>query len=179
MFTLITGYFQATAREVKRLEAVQRSSVYSQFGESLSGLTTIKAYKSEKRFLRNIDKTIDKMNEAHYLVNAGQRYLSINLTVLVASLSLLVGLLCCFRVFNIDAASTGLLLSYVMEISDSFVLLFRISTQVENQMNSVERLKYYAVNLPQEAPVHITSATPPPSWPEYGEDWYLWKNRCW
>ncbi|GMG26105.1 unnamed protein product [Ambrosiozyma monospora] len=168
MFTLITGYFQASAREIKRLEAVQRSFVYSQFGEALSGMSTIKAYKSEERFLKTVDKAIDKMNEAYYLVNAGQRYLSINLTILVASLSLLVGLLCCFRAFNINAASTGLLLSYIMEISNSFVLLFRFCTQVENQMNSVERLKYYAGNLPQEAPAHISSAIPPPSWPEYG-----------
>ncbi|GME73102.1 unnamed protein product [Ambrosiozyma monospora] len=168
MFLLMTGYFQATAREIKRLEAVQRSFVYSWFGESLSGMSTIKAYKSEERFLRTMDKTVDKMNEAYFLVNAGQRYLAINLTILVASLSLIVGLLCCFRVFNIDAASTGLILSYVLQISEYFVYLFRIATQVENQMNSVERLKYYAVNLPQEAPAHVTSAKPPPSWPEYG-----------
>ena len=40
-------------REVKRLDSISRSPVYSSIGEALSGLPTIRAFRAEKRLARN------------------------------------------------------------------------------------------------------------------------------
>ena len=43
-------------REVKRLDSISRSPVYSSLGEALAGLPTIRAYRCEQRLaLRNAD----------------------------------------------------------------------------------------------------------------------------
>lgn len=43
-------------REVKRLDAISRSPVYSSIGEELAGLATIRAYRAENRLIdRNAD----------------------------------------------------------------------------------------------------------------------------
>lgn len=47
---------QASVREVKRLDSISRSPVYSSIGEELSGMATIRAYRAETRLIgRNAD----------------------------------------------------------------------------------------------------------------------------
>ncbi|KAK6457183.1 P-loop containing nucleoside triphosphate hydrolase protein [Scheffersomyces xylosifermentans] len=168
MFVAVANYYQASAREIKRLEAIQRSFVYNNFNETLSGMNTIKAYQAEDRFLVKSNFLVDKMNEAYYLTIANQRWLAIHMDMIATVFALLIALLCVNRVFNISAASVGLLLSYVFQIAGQLSMLIRTFTQVENEMNSAERLYSYAFNLPEEAPYLINETTPAPTWPEQG-----------
>ena len=47
-------------RQLRRLTSTTRSPVFSQFSETLSGLTTIKAFKAEKRFINNMEMKINE-----------------------------------------------------------------------------------------------------------------------
>ena len=51
MFILIGNYYMKTSRELKRLEALNRSSVISHFSDTLEGLVTIRAYEREGTFM--------------------------------------------------------------------------------------------------------------------------------
>lgn len=167
-FVALAGFYQASGREIKRLEAVQRSKVYNNFNETLTGMETIKAYNKESMFLnKNIDN-INKMNEAYYITVANQRWLEITLSILGTGVALIVSFLCVFRVFHISASSVGLLLSFVLEISNMVSMLVQMYTEVEQDMNSAERIIEYAVDLPQEPAYLISETTPRPSWPEDG-----------
>ncbi|KAK3063199.1 Transporter of the ATP-binding cassette (ABC), partial [Teratosphaeriaceae sp. CCFEE 6253] len=52
LYFLIGKFYINSSRDLKRLESVQRSPLYQQFGETLSGMTTIRAYGDERRFIR-------------------------------------------------------------------------------------------------------------------------------
>lgn len=106
------------------------------------------------------------MNEAYYLTIANQRWLTISLDMVGAVFVLLVAMLCVNRVFDIDSSSVGLLMSYILQIVGQLSFLLKTLTQVENEMNSVERICHYAFDLPEEAPYLITENSPPTSWPE-------------
>ncbi|KAI5966908.1 uncharacterized protein KGF55_000317 [Candida pseudojiufengensis] len=168
LFVAVANYYQSSAREVKRLEAIQRSLVYNNFNETLSGMATIKAYHATSRFADKSNYLIDRMNEAYYITIANQRWLAIHMDFIACLFALLIALLCVNRVFNVSAASTGLILSYVLQIAGQLSMLIRTFTQVENEMNSAERLNSYASNLPEEAPYVITENAPPPDWPSQG-----------
>lgn len=45
----------------------------------------------------------------------------------------------------------------------------RSITRVENEMDSLERINEYAVNMHQEAPYKITETTPKREWPSKGK----------
>ena len=45
----MTEHVQASVREVKRLDSISRSPVYSSIGEALTGLATIRAFRAEER----------------------------------------------------------------------------------------------------------------------------------
>lgn len=168
-YFIIASYYQASAREIKRLEAVKRSFVFGHFHEVLTGKDTIKAYNAIDRMKLKLNKLIDEQNEAYYLTIANQRWLGANLAIVSFSMVFVISFLCIFRVFNISAASTGLLLTYVIALTDSITMIMRAMTQVENEFNSVERVNHYAFDLIQEAPYEIPENDPAEDWPQHGK----------
>ena len=59
-------YYRSSARELKRLDAILRSSLYAHFSESLAGLATIRAYGETDRFRKESE---DRMNIENRFVN--------------------------------------------------------------------------------------------------------------
>ena len=54
------------------LDAVLRSSLYSHFSESLSGLATIRAYGEVERFRADNEKKVDIENRAYWMTVVNQ-----------------------------------------------------------------------------------------------------------
>ena len=70
--------------------------------------------------------------------------------------------------FSISPAQTGLTLSYMISIQQSFGWLVRQVAELENDMNSVERIIHYSENLEQEPPHRIPETKPNAPWPSEG-----------
>lgn len=51
-YFLAAQFYRESAREIKRLDNLLRSSLYAHFSESLSGLATIRAYGESTAFLK-------------------------------------------------------------------------------------------------------------------------------
>ncbi|CAD1785487.1 similar to Saccharomyces cerevisiae YGR281W YOR1 Plasma membrane ATP-binding cassette (ABC) transporter, multidrug transporter mediates export of many different organic anions including oligomycin [Maudiozyma barnettii] len=165
---VITDHYQSSGREIRRLEAVQRSYVYNNINEVLGGMETIRNYRAEARFQAKSDYLIDKMNEASYLYIAVQVWVAIFLDIVATAFALIITLLCVTRAFPISAGSVGVLLSYVLQLPSMFNNVLRAFTQCENDMNSAERLVEYATKVPLEAAYKRTDYTPNDSWPQHG-----------
>lgn len=84
-------------------------------------------------------------------------------------IAIIISFLCVFRVFKINAASVGLLLSYVLQISGTVSFMVVMYTEVEQDMNSAERVIEYVYKIPQESAYIISETTPAPDWPQRGE----------
>ncbi|KAG2040579.1 P-loop containing nucleoside triphosphate hydrolase protein [Suillus americanus] len=163
------SFYRASARELKRLDALLRSSLYSHFAESLSGLTTIRAYGELDRFrMENIQLT-DVENRAYWLSLVNQRWLSIRLDFLGLLLTLGVSLLTVAIRFTISPGQTGMTLSYIVMAQQSFTWMVRQVSELENNMNSVERIVHYAKEVEQEAAHEVKESPAPANWPSRGE----------
>lgn len=66
-------FYRESAREIKRLDNLLRSSLYSHFGESLSGMATIRAYGEDGKFLKQNEKHLDIEDRAYFLTIVNQR----------------------------------------------------------------------------------------------------------
>lgn len=56
----------ATSRQLKRLESVSRSPVYSHFNETLLGVSVIRAFREQRRFIQQSDVKVDENQKAYY-----------------------------------------------------------------------------------------------------------------
>lgn len=152
----------------QRLDAVLRSSLYSHFSESLSGLATIRAYGETDRFLDENRKRVDIENRAYWLTVTNQRWLGIRLDLMGIFLAFVVAILTVGTRFSISPSQTGLVLSYIISVQQAFGWLVRQSAEVENDFNSVERIVHYTRQLEQEAPHEIPEKKPKAPWPAEG-----------
>ena len=70
--------------------------------------------------------------------------------------------------FSISPSQTGVTLSYIIMTQQSFGWLVRQVAELENDMNSVERIIHYGENLEQEPPHEIPETKPKAPWPAEG-----------
>lgn len=59
-------YYISTSRQLRRLDSVTRSPIYSHFGETVSGLSVIRAYGHQERFLKQNESTMDINQKSVY-----------------------------------------------------------------------------------------------------------------
>ncbi|KZS95710.1 P-loop containing nucleoside triphosphate hydrolase protein [Sistotremastrum niveocremeum HHB9708] len=162
-------FYRTSARELKRLDSLLRSSLYSHFSESLSGLATIRAYGEAERFRLDNETRVDVENRAYWLTVTNQRWLGIRLDMLGTLLTFFVAILTVAARKSISPSQTGVTLSYILLVQQAFGWMVRQSAEVENDMNGVERILYYANQVEQEPPHEIPDSKPPPQWPTHGQ----------
>ena len=167
MFLFSASYYRASAREMKRHEAVLRSGVFARFGEGVSGIASIRAYGLQNQFTAVLRAAVDQMNSAYYLTFSNQRWLSVRLDAIGNLLVFTTGILVVTSRFNVSPSIAGLVLSYILSIVQMIQFTVRQLAEVENAMNATERIYYYGTQLEEEPPLHLTEV--PSSWPDKGE----------
>ena len=167
MFVFSADYYRSSAREVKRIEAIKRSFVFARFSEGISGIASIRAYGLQDHFIQDIRKTTDDMNSAYFLTFSNQRWLSVRLDAIGNLLVFTTGVLVVTSRFNVSPSISGLVLSYILSIVQMMQFSVRQLSEVENGMNSTERIHYYSTSLEEEAPSKLAPVAQ--SWPEKGE----------
>lgn len=87
IYFLIQEYYRRTSREAKRLDSLLRSYLYGSYMESLNGLATIRAFRTQDLFVKKTEALVDTNNSAYFLTIAVQRWLSIRMDFLGERLS--------------------------------------------------------------------------------------------
>ncbi|XP_072031469.1 ATP-binding cassette sub-family C member 9-like [Amphiura filiformis] len=164
---VIAVYFIRSSRELQRLDSVTRSPVFAHFSETLGGLTTLRAYREQKRFFGTLLKRIDTNNTAFLYLQAAYGWLGLQMSICGGFIVLFVGLTTILQatIFgSLDSSSVGLALNYVLMVSNRLFNLVRFAADTEMQMNPVERVQYYA-DVPTE---NYEGKKPPSDWPSRG-----------
>ncbi|KAI9000636.1 P-loop containing nucleoside triphosphate hydrolase protein [Trametes punicea] len=169
-YNYFAAFYRASARELKRIDAMLRSLLYAHFAESLSGLPTIRSYGEVNRFLRDNEYYVDLEDRAAFLTVTNQRWLAIRLDFLGGMMTFIVAMLAVSNTSGINPAQIGLVLTYTTSLTQLCGMVTRQSAEVENYMSSVERIVQYSRQdqIPQEAPHEVPANKPPPEWPSHG-----------
>ncbi len=167
IYFAIGKFYLASSVNLKRLESVLRSPLYQQFGETLSGVTTIRAYGDERRFIRDNQQRVDTHNRPYFYLWAANRWLALRIDFTGALVAFFAGVFVILRIGTIDAGAAGLSLTYAVTFTENVLWLVRLYSMNEQNMNSVERVKEY-MEIEQEAKPIIPESRPPGNWPSRG-----------
>ncbi|KAK4685724.1 hypothetical protein P7C73_g4418, partial [Tremellales sp. Uapishka_1] len=170
LYRIVMRYYLATSRELKRLDAVSRSPVFSFFGETLAGLPVIRAFGQTSRFIANNEARIDRNQACYMPAMTINRWLAVRLEFLGSCLMFSTALVSVSALLisnNVDAGLVGLMMTYTISVTGTLNWFVRSASEVEQNIVSVERVLGYA-NLDPEAPLEKPDAKPVKTWPQEG-----------
>jgi ABC-type multidrug transport system fused ATPase/permease subunit len=155
--------FRPASREGQRLDSVTRSPLFALFSQSLAGVPVIRAFGAVQRFEGELLRSLETNSRSFYTIVSANRWLGTRIETLGAGIvasaafaAVLYG--------GVHVGFAGLAVTYALAITGALNWAVRMFSQVESNLNSVERVDYYT-QLPAE---RWTGVVPPAHWPDEG-----------
>lgn len=167
----VQRYYLSTSRELKRLDSVGKSPIYSHFQETIQGVSTIRAYDQQKAFIFQNQDKLDNNQRAYFPSISCNRWLAVRLEFLG---SVVIFGSCIFAVLGvlygpksyIDPGLVGLSVSYALSVTQALSWVIRSYCDIETNIVSVERVQQY-IDIPHEK--YEASRSIDPMWPAIGK----------
>ncbi|CAF1296123.1 unnamed protein product [Rotaria sp. Silwood1] len=167
IFVSMQRVYISSSRQLRRLDSVSRSSIFTNFTETIQGLRSIRAYHAEKRFIDSSDTFLDRNQSCHLASGVANSWLGIYLELIATLFIFLITLTAALLRDRLTAGTVGLMMTCAIQLTISLNLLMQTSSKIETDIVSVERINEYA-QLTPEAPWQISEKTPSPYWPMNG-----------
>ncbi|KAH7925973.1 P-loop containing nucleoside triphosphate hydrolase protein [Leucogyrophana mollusca] len=170
---LVLGYiyfdvaklFSRAARDMRRLDSVSRSPIYSIYGETIAGVTILRAFGASSKFMRDMMRCTDSNMNPNYWQWGVNRWLSARYDLLSAATVGLIGFIAVLTP-SISASLAGFALAFASTMTFTLLFLVRRFVALEQSMVALERVKEYS-DLKRE-PAEFIEPRPPASWPDDG-----------
>lgn len=163
-FVLIFLQFLPTSQSLRRLEMVSLSPLMSNFGALLEGLTTVRAYAAQERFLDRLIGVVDTFQKMDHFYWSLQAWLLFRFDALSAVSTLILTLIALYT--GVSAGLTAFVLTAAGKFVNSTHALCRVYGSLQMDFVSVERV-VELLHLEQEP---RGSIEPPAYWPSYSGD---------
>ncbi|KAF8318510.1 P-loop containing nucleoside triphosphate hydrolase protein [Clavulina sp. PMI_390] len=155
------GYI-SFSRDMRRIESNTRSPMIASFSELVNGIATVRAFGAERFMMDRTYKRLDRVQAAFYYYWMGNRWLLYRLDSMGAFVVLFATLISISS--GISSGMAGIVISSSTGLIMNLYWLIRFYTDVEQSMNSVERVHEY-MDIPSEPAAIIKDHRPPAYWP--------------
>ncbi|XP_076439591.1 multidrug resistance-associated protein 1-like [Babylonia areolata] len=166
-YYLVQRFYVATSRQLKRLESTSRSPIYSHFGETITGASTIRAFRQEGRFIQQSESKVDENQVCYYPNVVSNRWLAIRLEFVGNCIIFFASLFAVIGRNHLSPGIVGLSVSYAMNVTQTLNWMVRMSCELETNIVAVERVKEYTETT-TEAEWEIPDKKPAEDWPQNG-----------
>ncbi|KAF9891057.1 hypothetical protein FE257_004992 [Aspergillus nanangensis] len=161
----IARLYLAGVREVKRLENIAKSPVMEQFGSSLAGLTTIRAFNKAAVYLRRMYARIDTHAQTSWYLWLFNRWLALRMSIVGAVFTTgTAALVICAPSSSMSAALAGFAITFALQYNYAVSMGLRFYADLEMDMTATERvLEYSSIGVEDQS-----GYEPPAAWPLRG-----------
>jgi len=168
IFFFLDRIFKRAVRDLKRLESVSRSPIYSHVAATVNGLNTIHAFAKERQFVSKFMILYDENTSSFFLFNICMRWLAVRLDFIAAcSMGITAGMVVALHGY-VPAAYAGLALAFSSQLSGMLQYTVRLATDTETRFISVQRMHTSLQTLESEGPAVVEDNRPPDNWPRFG-----------
>uniref|UniRef100_A0A8C8J884 Uncharacterized protein n=1 Tax=Oncorhynchus tshawytscha TaxID=74940 RepID=A0A8C8J884_ONCTS len=172
IYILYNRFYVATSRQLKRLESVTRSPIYSHFSETVTGSSVIRAYGRRDAFVLMSDVKVDDNQKSYYPGIVANRWLGVRIEFIGNCIVLFAALFAVIGKNNLNPGLVGLSVSYALLVTMSLNWMVRMTSDLESNIVAVERVKEYS-ETKIEAPWEVEDKKPSPDWPSQGKVEFL------
>lgn len=116
VYYIIQRFYMATTRQLKRMESISVAPVLSYFGESVTGVSTIKAYELQNYFIMKFNEKIDYNQACYYPNIIASCWLAVRLQLIGALIILCTALFAVVSRNVMDPGLVGLSVTYALEV---------------------------------------------------------------
>lgn len=167
LFYFVGRIFRISMRDLKRLENMSRSPVFSFITATTQGLNTIRAFNKEQEFILKFQELLDQSCTYEYFRNLASRWLAIRFDVLsLLSTCIVLLFVICFK-DNLSPALAGLALAFVAQTTGLFQYSLRTFSEIETRFINIERISYFLRTMKSENKLKVT-IVPTEEWPTQG-----------
>ncbi|KAI9931002.1 hypothetical protein MW887_010657 [Aspergillus wentii] len=155
--------YLTAARELKRLESSAKSPIFEQFGSSLCGLITIRAFSKTDNYVSIMYSKISRHAQASWNLWLFNRWLDFRMNLVGALFATVTAGLVIY-VPSISASLAGFALGFALQYNSAVTMVLRQYANLELDMNATERVIEYS-NIETESQ---EGASAPAAWPTEG-----------
>ena len=116
-YYFVQRIYVATSRQLKRLESVTKSPIFSHFGETLNGVATIRAFSLQSDFIKRSERLVDDNQKANYPAIVANRWLAVRLEMVGNLIIFCSALLAVLGKDNLSPGLVGLSVSYALSVT--------------------------------------------------------------
>jgi ABC-type multidrug transport system fused ATPase/permease subunit len=150
VFWLVTGYFRRAVRELKRLDSISRSPLVSHIQAVMAGLSSIRAYGQQERYIEAARHVIDQQTKSFFWFYALNRWVGIRLDWITTFVAFITVVLCVASRSSLEPGLAGLTVLYALRTAGVFQFALRQQAETEAYLTAVERLRHYTTAIPHE-----------------------------
>ncbi|XP_063601949.1 ATP-binding cassette sub-family C member 3-like [Penaeus indicus] len=165
VYYMIHIIYIASSRQLKRIESVSKSPIYSHFGETLQGVSVIRAYKKEQEFYDESQRKIESSLKSVYVNVLLNRWVAVSLEMLANLITFAAALMGVAGRGSINSGVVGLSITYALNVTVVLNWVVRVAADLEANIVSVERISEY---MQKDREADWTAPDTPASWPDDG-----------
>ncbi|XP_015699244.1 ABC transporter C family member 10-like isoform X2 [Oryza brachyantha] len=147
MAVKLQRYYLASSKELTRIDGTTKSLIANHLDESVSGATTIRAFKQEDCFFAKFLELVDNNASTSFHCFAATEWLTQRLEIM---------------------GVVGMVLSYGLSLNMLFLFSIQNQCSLANQIISVERIRQY-MDIVREEPDTVEDNQLPVDWPSVGK----------
>jgi ATP-binding cassette, subfamily C (CFTR/MRP), member 4 len=162
--------YVSASRNIKRVESITRSPIYAHTNATLQGLSTIRAFKAEESVRRNFNNHMDHNSSAWFMFWTITRGFAFWLDVIcVLYIAVITYAFLQMDASKIPGGNVGLAITQIIGLIGMTQWGIRQTSELENQMVSVERVLEYAELPSEEQSGNKVKTKAPHDWPSKAE----------
>jgi ATP-binding cassette subfamily C (CFTR/MRP) protein 1 len=168
VYITLQKFYISSARQLRRLEMISKSPIFSHFTESVTGAMSIRAFRAENRFIGESKDLVSRFNQCNWSWLNSNRWLGIrcenlgNLIILAAALLVVSGR------GVITPGLAGLSISYSLLATGSMNWMIRMMCSLETQSICLERIFEYTERAEEDAWETSKDEEIDSEWPQSG-----------
>lgn len=164
---MIQRYYLRTSRQIRFLDLELKSPLYTQFTETVAGLSTIRAFGWTRATKIENYTRLNTSQKPYYMMYCIQRWLQVVLDMFCAGMALVLVLFAVLLPNSTSSGAIGLALVNIISFNFTLSMVIMVWTQLETSLGAIARLKWFNQFTPNENRPE-EKELPEADWPSQG-----------